>query len=99
MIQEILEYKNILQGVEGILNRSPLKKSYIIEQIGIPAPTFYRKLKSLTFTPDEMLKIATIVNPKEALLLELQNAEKDYKEGRVKDHKEVMTYLRNKYLR
>lgn len=99
MIQEILEYKNILQGVEGILNRSPLKKSYIIEQIGIPAPTFYRKLKSLTFTPDEMLKIATIVNPKEALLLDLQSAEKDYEEGKIKDHKEVMTYLRNKYLR
>lgn len=99
MIQEILEYKKILKGVEGMLNESPLKKNYIIKQVGMSAPTFYRKLKSLSFTADEMLKIVTVINPKEALLLELNNAENDYQNGKVKEHKEVMTYLRNKYTR
>lgn len=98
MIQEIIAYKNILSGIEGLLEKSPFKKNYIIEQIGIPAPTFYRKLKSLSFTPDEVLKIITVVKPQEALLYEIEKAEDDYRNGRVQEHKEYMTELRKKYL-
>ncbi|WKS94536.1 hypothetical protein [Riemerella columbina] len=98
MIQEVIAYKNILEGIEGLLNNSPLKKTYIIEQVGIPAPTFYRKLKSLSFTPDEVLKILTLIKPQEALLYEIEKAEEDYKNGKVQEHKEYMQVLREKYL-
>ncbi|WP_018674533.1 hypothetical protein [Riemerella columbina] len=98
MIQEVIAYKNVLDGIEGLLDKSPFKKTYIIEQVGIPAPTFYRKLKSLTFTPDEVLKILTLLKPQEALLYEIEKAEADYKNGRVQEHREYMKDLREKYL-
>ncbi|MDY6026218.1 hypothetical protein [Bergeyella zoohelcum] len=98
MIREVIEYKNILSGIEGMLNNSPFKKNYIIEQVGIPAPTFYRKLKSLSFTPDEVLKIVSIVRPQEAMLYEIERAEDDYKNGRVEEHRDYMRKLRQKYL-
>ncbi|AZZ57804.1 hypothetical protein [Riemerella anatipestifer] len=98
MIQEVIAYKNVLNGIESLLDNSPFKKNYIIEQVGIPAPTFYRKLKALSFTPDEVLKILTLVKPQEALLYEIEMAENDYKNGRVREHKEYMKELRKKYL-
>lgn len=98
MIQEILQYKKIANGVGGMLEKAPFKKSYIIEQIGIPAPTFYRKLKSSSFTPDELLKIVSILNPKEALLYELQKAEEDIKEGKIIDHNDAMNKLRKQFV-
>lgn len=94
MIQEIITYKNIVNSIEDLINKSPFKKSYIIEQIGIPGPTFYRKLKTLTFTADEMLLIAKILNPEENYLLELKQSIKagklDFKEGRFTSHEEAV---------
>lgn len=98
MIQEILQYKKIANGVGEMMEKTPFKKNYIIEQVGIPAPTFYRKLKSSSFTPDELLKIISILNPKEALLYELKKAEEDIKKGRVLDHNEAMNNLRKKFV-
>ena len=74
MIQEIITYKNILNSLEDLINKSALKKSYIIEASGIPSPTFYRKLKSLSFTADETLKIVRILNPEESYLHELNES-------------------------
>ncbi len=93
MIQEILEYKNILGSLSALIDKSPYKKGYIIEQTGITAPTFYRKLKSLSFTPDEALNIIRIITPKEAFLHDLKESIKrgkeDYKKGRVHERNEV----------
>ena len=46
MIQQILDYKNVLVQIEGMIAESPYKKGFIIDKVGIPAPTFYRKLKT-----------------------------------------------------
>ena len=67
MIQEILTYKKIMMNIDDIMNKSPFKKNYIIEKVGIPGPTFYRKLKTQTFTADEMLSIAKVLSPEESM--------------------------------
>jgi hypothetical protein len=100
MIQEILTYKKIVNSIDDLMNKSPYKKNYIIEQIGIPGPTFYRKLKSLTFSPDEMLLIAKILNPEEFFMLELKSeieeARMNYQEGKIYTHNDIVLELKNR---
>lgn len=100
MIHQVLEYKNILISLNDIIDNSPFKKGYIIKKTGITSPTFYRKLKDLTFTVDEVLKILKVIRPEEVALLELKESlergRADYKAGRVIDHEDVMQEIRNK---
>ncbi|KLT70744.1 MULTISPECIES: hypothetical protein [Flavobacterium] len=102
MIQEIITYKSIVANLEDVLNNSPFKKNYVIEQIGIPSPTFYRKLKTQTFTPDEMLSIAKILSPEENFRLELiadiEQGKRDLKNGNFITHEEMLEELRSKKL-
>lgn len=94
MIAEIITYKNIVNNLETLMNDSPYKKNYIIEKVGIPSPTFYRKLKTQTFTPDEMLSIAKILSPEENFKMELKAdielAKQEYKEGKFFTHEEML---------
>lgn len=103
MIQEIVAYKKILGDVEMLMNETPYKKAYIIESVGIPAPTFYRKLKSQAFTVDEMLKLAKLLAPEEYYIQELKEslakADDDYINGRVKKHEDVMEVIKRDYLK
>lgn len=100
MIQEIITYKNIVKNIESLINKSPFKKSYIIEKAGIPTPTFYRKLKTQTFTPDEVLSIAKVLSPEENFRLELkaeiEQAKREYKEGNFITHEEMLLELKRK---
>lgn len=100
MIQEIIAYKNIVNNIEDLMSKSPFKKTYIIEKVGIPSPTFYRKLKSQTFTPDELLSIAKIISPEENFRLhlkaEIENAEREYSEGNFMTHEEMLLDLKRK---
>ena len=100
MIQEIIAYRNIVNNIEDLINKSPLKKGYIIEKIGIPSPTFYRKLKSRTFTPDEVLSIAKILSPEEyfrlELLADIEQAKQEYREGNFITHEEMLLELKRK---
>ncbi|MFH6933931.1 hypothetical protein [Flavobacterium sp. FlaQc-30] len=102
MILEILAYKNIVNDIEDLMTKSPFKKNYIIEQIGIPSPTFYRKLKTQTFTPDEMLSIAKILSPEENFMLELKadiaQGKLDYMNGDYITHEEMLKELKSKKL-
>ncbi|MFH7014095.1 hypothetical protein ACHRV5_19740 [Flavobacterium sp. FlaQc-52] len=100
MIQEIITYKSIVANLEDVLNNSPFKKNYVIEQIGIPSPTFYRKLKTQTFTPDEMLSIAKILSPEENFRLELkaeiEQARLEFENGDFITHEEMLLELKSK---
>ncbi|MEN2414354.1 hypothetical protein [Flavobacterium mesophilum] len=102
MIQEIIAYKNIVNDIEDLMAKSPFKKNYIIEQVGIPSPTFYRKLKTQTFTPDEMLSIAKILSPEESFMLELkadiEQGKLDIKNGDFITHEEMLAKLKSKNL-
>lgn len=100
MIQEVIAYKNIVDNMEDLMDKSPYKKNYIIEKVGIPSPTFYRKLKSQTFTPDEVLSIAKILSPEENFRLqlkaEIENAKREYEEGNFMTHEEMLLELKSK---
>jgi hypothetical protein len=102
MIQEIIAYKNIVNDIENLMNNSPFKKTYIIEKAGIPSPTFYRKLKTQSFTPDEVLSIARILSPEENFRLELkaeiEQGKLDFEKGDFITHEEMIEELRNKKL-
>lgn len=94
MIQQVIEYKNILNSLGELMDNSPYKKSYIIEKIGISAPTFYRKLKSCSFTADETLNIIRLLTPEEASLYDLkvslEKGRQDYKKGKTFSRSEVI---------
>jgi hypothetical protein len=98
MIQEIIAYQNLLGNIDELMNKSPYKKGYIIEQIGMPNPTFYRKLKSQSFTANEMLEIAKILSPEEYYLMELkesiQRGKDDFKNGRFTAHENIVNEIR-----
>ncbi|PBJ11411.1 hypothetical protein [Flavobacterium sp. ACN6] len=100
MIQEVIAYKNIVDNMEDLMDKSPYKKNYIIEKVGIPSPTFYRKLKNQTFTPDEVLSIAKILSPEENFRLqlkaEIENAKREYEEGNFMTHEEMLLELKSK---
>lgn len=98
MIQEILNYKKVMGEIEGLLNNSAYKKNYIISQTGLAPATFYRKLSAQSFTPDEMLALAKILSPREALLLEIEQSEKDIENGNYREHSVVSEELRKKFL-
>ncbi|WP_281632595.1 hypothetical protein [Flavobacterium luteolum] len=100
MIQEILTYKKIVSEIDELINKSPYKKNYIIDKIGIAGPTFYRKLKTNSFTPDEMLEIAKILSPEEHYMMELtasiEEGKRDIVEGRVITHEEMLEEIKRK---
>ncbi|MEP6805314.1 MAG: hypothetical protein ABI892_12380 [Flavobacterium sp.] len=100
MIQEIITYKNIVNSIEELMDKSPFKKTYIIEKAGIPSPTFYRKLKTQTFTPDEMLSIAKILSPEENFRLEIkaeiEQAKREFDEGNFITHEDMLLELKSK---
>ena len=100
MIQEVIAYKNIVDNIEDLMDKSPYKKNYIIEKVGIPSPTFYRKLKSRTFTADEVLSIAKILSPEENFRLqlkaEIENAKREYDEGNFMTHEQMIIELKRK---
>lgn len=100
MIQEIITYKKIVHEIDELMNKSPYKKNYIIEQVGIPSPTFYRKLKTNSFTVDEILSIAKILSPEEYFLMELMDdldkSRLDIMEGRTYKHEDIIRELKNK---
>lgn len=94
MIKQVIEYKNILNKLGELIEKSPYKKSFIIKKTGISTPTFYRKLKSMSFTPDETLKIIRLVKPENDYLYEVKQSIKrgseDYKTGHTYDRSEVL---------
>ncbi|SHG20934.1 hypothetical protein SAMN05444483_10657 [Salegentibacter echinorum] len=100
MIKEIIEYKNILNDIEELIDNSPYKKSYIISEVGISTPTFYRKLKTNSFTPDEALKIIRLIKPKEAYAYDLEQGLKrskdDIENGRTYTRSEILEGIKEK---
>lgn len=102
MIQEIIAYKKIVDSIEDFISKSPFKKNYIIDRVGISRPTFYRKLKTQTFTPDEVLSIAKILSPEENFMLELkadiEQGKKDLDNGDFITHEQMLAELKNKKL-
>lgn len=94
MILEIKNYIKISNSIDEILKNSPFKVKYIIEKTGISEPTFFRKMKEKKFLPEELLKIAEVIEPettsKEDILKAIQEGLEDVKNGRIQEHSQVM---------
>ncbi len=99
MILEIKNYIKISNSIDEILKNSPFKMKYIIEKSGISEPTFFRKMKEKKFLPEELLKIAEIIEPENFFLQSLEEAEKDFENGTYYSHEEVMKISEERFLK
>jgi len=99
MILEIKNYIRISNSIDEILKNSPFKLKYIIEKSGISEPTFFRKMKEKKFNPEELLKIAEIIDPETSLLQTLEEAEKDFDKGIYFSHDDVMKISEERFLK
>ena len=81
------------------MKNSPFKIKYIIEKSGISEPTFFRKMKEKKFNPEELLKIAEIIDPETSLLQTLEEAEKDFDNEIYFSHDEVMKISEERFLK
>lgn len=103
MILEIKNYIKISNSIDEILKKSPFKMKYIIEKSGISEPTFFRKMKEKKFLPEELLKIAEIIEPeehsKDDILKAIQEGIEDVKNGRIHEHTEVMNEAKERLAR
>jgi len=100
MLQEILAYRKVTSQIDELIENSPFKKKYIIEQLGLSGPTYYRKLQSQTFTVNEMLIIAKIISPEEfykmELLSDIEEAKDDIKNKKTIPHSEMVKRIKAK---
>ena len=73
-----------------------------MKELNLSEPTYYRKLKTKTFSINEVKIITDLLFQKEAFLAELKNdlkeAKRDIENGNVKSHETVMKELTEKYL-
>ncbi|WP_312761213.1 hypothetical protein [Epilithonimonas sp.] len=99
MILEIKNYIRISNSIDEILKNSPFKLKYIIEKSGISEPTFFRKMKEKKFNPEELLKIAEIIDPETSFLQTLEEAEKDFDNETYFSHDDVIKISEERFLK
>jgi hypothetical protein len=103
MIIEIKNYIQISNSIDEILKNSPFKLKYIIEKSGISEPTFFRKMKEKKFNPEELLKIAEIIDPektsKEDILKAIEEGLDDVRNGRITSHQTVLSEAKERIVR
>jgi predicted transcriptional regulator len=61
-VESIHKCKNIISSLDDVIEAYGMKKEFIIEKSEIPRSTFFHKHKNKSFTLDELLKIANIIN-------------------------------------
>ena len=50
MLDIVLSYKNLLEDMDGYIEKSKFKKEHIIKELGVSRATFYNKLKKRSFS-------------------------------------------------
>ncbi|WP_346985353.1 hypothetical protein [Chryseobacterium sp. POE27] len=98
MINTVLEFKKYRDSIPQLIQNSDYKTGYFINLLGLKTPTYYRKLKENSFSVEEIELLTKALYPKEALLMELQDAEDDYAKGNVKEHEKFTEELRQEFL-
>ncbi len=99
MISEIKNYIKISNSIDETLKNSPFKLKYIIEKSGISEPTFFRKMKEKKFLPEELLKIAEIIEPERIsndVLSAIQEGLNDVRRGKITEHSIVMDEVKER---
>ncbi|WP_294285546.1 hypothetical protein [uncultured Chryseobacterium sp.] len=98
MINIVLEFKKYRDSIPHLIQKSDYKTGYFIKLLGLKTPTYYRKLKENSFSMEEIELLTKALYSKEALLMELQDAEDDYAKGNVREHSEFTEVLRQEFL-
>lgn len=98
MINIVQEFKKYRNTIPDMIQNSDYKTQYFTKLLGLKQPTYYRKLKDNSFTIEEIELLTKALYPKETLLMELQNAEQDYENGNVVEHKDLDKKLRKEFL-
>lgn len=65
MVETILEFQKLQRQIPQVMADSKYKASYFIEALNLTPSTYYRKVSTAKFSPEELLKIVELINPKE----------------------------------
>jgi hypothetical protein len=100
MIQLVKDYQALVEKIPQLLAETHYKTGYIISELGITKPTFYRKLRKGTWTTDEVMKLIQFVNPKAYYIYqferELELAEKDLENGDIVENAKALDTIQKR---
>ena len=98
-----LEIKSFLLDIDKHINKSSYKVEYIVKQLGMTTPTYYRKLKNRRFDIDEIIKILQLIYPdesaKEDFTIQLNESIKQADNGEVFPIEEMFARARKRYIK
>ncbi|WP_374172782.1 hypothetical protein [Flavobacterium tructae] len=97
MIETVENYENYINSLPDLIAKSYYKAEFFMQKLGLKHATYYRKLRSKSFTHQEVKLITTILFPEEILVKEFQKSEEDIKEGRIIDYSDFKEKLRTKF--
>lgn len=97
MIEIVQNYENYIDSLPNLIGKSYYKAEFFMQKLGLKHATYYRKLKSKSFTHQEVKLITTLLFPEEIFIQELQKSEEDIKAGRTIDYADFKEKLRAKY--
>ena len=97
MIEIVENYEKYVDSLPELINKSYFKAEFFMQKLGLKHATYYRKLRSKTFTHQEVKLITTLLFPEEILIQQLQKGEEDIKAGRTIDFQDFKNELRAKY--
>jgi hypothetical protein len=97
MIEIVENYENYINNLPELINKSYYKAEFFMQKLGLKHATYYRKLKSNSFTHQEVRLITTLLFPEEMLIQQLQKGEEDIKAGRTINFQDFKNELRTKY--
>lgn len=102
MLQTVLNYQHYLSNISEYISQSHYKSTYFIDKLKCNKQTFYRKLRENKFSVNEVLELTKILFPEEfykyELLKELKEADDDFENGRIRNHKNVMEELKKEFI-
>lgn len=97
MIEIVENYEKYINSLPELIDKSYYKTEFFIQKLGLKQATYYRKLKSNSFTHQEVKLITSLLFPEEILMQELQKSQEDIKAGRTVDFEDFKQKLRAKY--
>lgn len=97
MIEIVDNYEKYINSLPELIDKSYYKTEFFIQKLGLKHATYYRKLKSNSFTHQEVKLITSLLFPEEILMQELQKSQEDIKAGRTVDFEDFKQKLRAKY--
>ncbi|GAA6767159.1 hypothetical protein [Flavobacterium johnsoniae] len=97
MIEIVENYENYINSLPELIGKSYYKAEFFIQKLGLKHATYYRKLKSNSFTHQEVKLITTLLFPEDILMQELKKSEEDIKAGRTITFEDFKQKLKTKY--